>query len=367
MEKVEKKILVLHTAFLGDILLSIPFFLKLKQLYPECEIELICRKFVGDFFLKTKVVDRVYEIQKGNSKAYKEVQKLIANNEYQIFFCPHQSVRSYLFSFHVKAKQKITYRMPFNFLGFDQRIKRDKSLPEPLRMMQLLTTLSADVAKELLKLKQANNFYQTKNHLLSETPFGYKINLSDRILSDSFSFFSLKKKINLPEKEQKWICVFPGSVWETKKWPLEHYKKLVGQLLAANHAVFLMGAPGEEKLCAEIFHLYEKKSNLYNFSGLTTVYESALLMSHSDLVVGNDSASSHLATVCNKKLITFFGPTVLSFGYRPWGDQVYIFQNENLKCRPCGPHGHHKCPIGTHECMKSVMPEEVSQFINNII
>ncbi|MCB0370096.1 MAG: hypothetical protein KDD45_11895, partial [Bdellovibrionales bacterium] len=91
----------------------------------------------------------------------------------------------------------------------------------------------------------------------------------------------------------------------------------------------------------------------------TSVYESSLILSHADLVIGNDSASSHLACLCDCQLVSFFGPTVLDFGYRPWGNKVYIFENETLKCRPCGPHGHKKCPIGTHECMKSIKPEMV--------
>jgi heptosyltransferase-2 len=233
--------------------------------------------------------------------------------------------------------------------------------------MQLLTPLNSEVSSEISKLEKEGKFYQTTNHLLSKTPKGFKLDLSEKILSDQFSFFSLKKKLEIPDKNEKWICIFPGSVWETKKWSLDHYRSLVGLLLTKNYKVFLMGAPGEEKLCDFIFNQYQKNQNIYNYAGLTTVYESALLMAHCDLVVGNDSASSHLATVCDKKLITFFGPTVLSFGYRPWGDKVYVFQNEELKCRPCGPHGHHKCPIGTHECMKSLKPMEVFEFIQTVV
>lgn len=358
---------MLHTAFLGDLLLSIPFFLKLKELYPEHQIDLICRKHVGDFFIKTQIIDRVFEVKKGDSAAYKQVQDLVSSTKYDLFFCPHQSLRSYFFSLQVKAHLKLSYKLPFNFFGFDHRIKRNKSLPEALRVMQLLTPLSTEVAKDISKLESENRFYQTTNYQLSEIPRGFKLSLIEKILADKFSFFSLKKKLEIPDKSEKWICIFPGSVWETKKWSLDHYKSLVGLLLAKNYKVFVMGAPGEEKLCDFIFNHYKTNQNIYNFAGLTSVYESALIMAQSDLVVGNDSASSHLATVCDRKLITFFGPTVLSFGYRPWGDKVYVFQNENLKCRPCGPHGHHKCPIGTHECMKSLKPIDVFNFIEQII
>ena len=82
---------MLHTAFLGDLLLSIPFFLKLKELYPEHQIDLICRKHVGDFFIKTQIIDRVFEVKKGDSAAYKQVQDVVSSTKYDLFFCPHQS------------------------------------------------------------------------------------------------------------------------------------------------------------------------------------------------------------------------------------------------------------------------------------
>lgn len=335
-------------------------------MYPDHELQLICRKHVGDFFVKTKLIDRVFEVKKGDAASYEEIQKTIATTTYDLFFCPHQSLRSYLFSRQVKSRKKITYKLWFNFFGFDERVVRNKSLPEPLRVMQLLLPLSEEVQKEFQQVVSRGQFYETKNKLLSETPSGFKLNILNRIESDSFSFFALKKKLDIPDKSKKWVCVFPGSVWETKKWTLEHYRILVGLLLKKDWQILLMGAPGEEKLCEFIFSHYRESENIYNFCGRTSVYESALIMSHSDLVIGNDSASSHLATVCDRRLITFFGPTVLSFGYRPWGDHVYVFQNEQLKCRPCGPHGHDKCPLGTHECMRSLKPLDVYQFIQSL-
>lgn len=234
--------------------------------------------------------------------------------------------------------------------------------------MQLLLPLSAELTDKFNQLKLTNYNIKNQNRLLPAVPLDFSLDLTAKLQSDDFSFYALKKKLELPDKNDKWICVFPGSVWETKKWSLENYKTLVGLLLQNNFSVLLMGAPGEQHLCNEIFNKFNSsEKRIYNYCGQTSVYESALIMLKSDIVIGNDSASSHLAAVCNKKLITFFGPTVLGFGYRPWGNSIYVFENENLKCRPCGPHGHHKCPLGTHECMSSITPYEVLKLILSIV
>lgn len=359
------KILILHTAFLGDLLLSIPFLINIKKLYPNSEICLICRNHIGDFFFKTKLIDKFYEIKKGDARSYQEVEKILVNQNFDLLICPHQSLRSFFFSLRINSKIKMGYRKWFNVFFYKYRVPWNKLLPEPIRLLQLLTPFSKELDEKINQELIRNQFYLKNEKKLSQIPIWASSNLSATIKADSFNYFSLKKKLEIPDKSKKWICVFPGSVWETKKWRKENYHLLINKL-KEKYFVFLMGAPGEEGLCDSIFLKLKETTNVFNLSGKTTVYESALIISQSDLVIGNDSASSHLATVCNCKLIVFFGPTVLEFGYRPWGDEVYVLENENLKCRPCGPHGHKECPLGTHECMKSISVESVLDLVEKI-
>jgi len=57
-------------------------------------------------------------------------------------------------------------------------------------------------------------------------------------------------------------------------------------------------------------------------------------------------------------LVSIFGPTTPSQGYTPWNKKSRVVEIP-LDCRPCGAHGHNKCPIGTHDCMKKISPEMV--------
>jgi heptosyltransferase-2 len=58
---------------------------------------------------------------------------------------------------------------------------------------------------------------------------------------------------------------------------------------------------------------------------------------------------------------------VIEFGYRPWQNQTFIMQDSGLACRPCGPHGHRQCPLGTHACMKNITAEKVFQLAQGIL
>ncbi len=65
--------LVVQTAFLGDLLSLHPTSEEVPELWPQHKLALVCRKGFGDFFLKTHLVDQVFEIEKGNSQTYAHI------------------------------------------------------------------------------------------------------------------------------------------------------------------------------------------------------------------------------------------------------------------------------------------------------
>jgi heptosyltransferase-2 len=65
--------------------------------------------------------------------------------------------------------------------------------------------------------------------------------------------------------------------------------------------------------------------------------------------------------------VVIYGPTVLEFGFRPWQDHVSVVEKLGLPCRPCGKHGHNKCPIKTHVCMKEISPHEVFERLQGVL
>ena len=103
---------------------------------------------------------------------------------------------------------------------------------------------------------------------------------------------------------------------------------------------------------------------LINLAGQTSIPDLFYLYSQGEYLIANDSSPIHLAAMSAAKTIAIFGPTTLSLGYRPWNDKARVAQIE-LICRPCGAHGHNKCPIGTHDCMKKLGAQHVMQLMTS--
>jgi heptosyltransferase-2 len=233
-------------------------------------------------------------------------------------------------------------------------------LPDALRQLSLLTFLSEDIKKGI-----ADYLSQRPEKLhLDDLVHRYKIpdtqymGLKRRILSHPDTQKVMQKFRIIPHS----VFISPGSVWNTKKWTKEGFRELA-QKISQSKPVILIGSPDERELCTEISQGLE---NVTNLAGQTSLFELLVLLTYGSVLISNDSGSMHLASVAETPTVAVFGPTVLELGYQPWNNLSLVVENKTLDCRPCGKHGHDKCPIGTHECMKSISADQVLQAIRDL-
>jgi len=351
--------LVVQTAFLGDLLLSIPLLKKCRLLWPDQALAVVCRQGLGDFLLKTKLVDHVFEIKKRDRDSYQKVLQQLKAFEVSQLIVPHESLRTALFCRKIKAKNKIAYAKPWNFLFYDEQVPRDLRLPDAMRQLSLVGSFDSLLKTQLHNYAEtAHPFQSDEKHQLSAPPAWASMDLRAAILKDEQPFADLQERFHLQDSEGPAVLLFPGSVWATKRWTKEGYIQAGQSFTQQGARVYVMGSVGEEALAEEVAAAIPGGLSL---AGKTSIYESAQMIAHAQLVIGNDSASTHLAAACETPLIAVFGPTILNFGYRPWSAQSYVVEKKDLPCRPCGKHGPQVCPLGTHACMKELPASEVVQ------
>lgn len=326
--------LVIQTAFLGDLILSVPVLKRIKKNDPRRLLIVVCKKGLGEFLLKDKIVDLAVEVEKSNSKSYEEALKQISQFEVNNLFGIHRSIRSLMFVARVKAKRKIGYSSFATFWVYDDLVEFVPEYPDVLRQFKILETVDADVRAEFLK-----EDFASLNDPANSIP----------------EFFAYEKPQFSPSREKK-IALFPGSVWATKKWTQEGYMRVAELLLEQGYGVDLLGGENEKEICNEIA---AKVSGVNVLAGSYSIAQTIENLKKYALVICNDSAPGHMAAYDNTPVLSIFGPTTLALGFRPWSDNSAIVQNTDLSCRPCGKHGHQKCPLGHHNCMKLITPEAV--------
>lgn len=332
---VQKKAhIVIQTAFLGDLILTIPLFKRLKDLFPDTLLIVVCKKGLADFLLKEKLVDQCLEVSKGDRGSYNDALSDLKEFDVQNVYCVHRSTRSLLFTSKITAKKKIGFASLLGFWIFDDQIDFENSWPEALRLIKILETTDPVYYKALKE--------QSWSMLNQPNPEGFLPGVPTQ--------FAFNHNLKLTLRERK-IALFPGSVWATKKWTKEGFAEVASFFIADAYAVDLMGGPDEKALCDEIAILAPGCNVL---AGKLSIAESIRQVQDYVLVICNDSAAAHMAAYQNTPVLTIFGPTTLDLGFRPWTDDSIIVENNNLDCRPCGKHGHQKCPLGHHHCMNQI-------------
>lgn len=350
----EPGVLVVQTAFLGDLLLSIPLLRRLKQTYRGAPLILVARKGLARVMLDLGVVDLAYEITKGNRQSYELVMAQLTNQKFQLVISPHESMTSAFFVNGLSAEKKIGYHKWWNFFAFDIRVKKNQNYPDAIRQLSLLATMDRELDLWLLDVDQKNLNQPDRLGILPEVPIWASMSLREQLVKHP-SPVSLRGRV---------AVIFPGSVWATKRWTHEGFLAVARFLESQGHHVLWAGALDEKELCDR----FEKElPQTKSVAGMLSLNQMLVLLSHAELVVSNDSGGQHLAAVAGAPTVSIFGPTVLGQGFRPWNSKAVIAEVHGLECRPCGRHGHQKCPIKTHACMKSLSPDLVIGQIQRLL
>ena len=154
------------------------------------------------------------------------------------------------------------------------------------------------------------------------------------------------------------IAIAPGSVCATKRGTANHYISVNNELEDAGFLTLLIGSEQDYELCEDIKN---KSSYAINFAGQFTLRQTKYLLTQCKALLSNDSAPLHLGLAANIQVFAIFGPTIKQFGFSPIEENSFVFEKENLNCRPCGIHGSYKCPTKTFDCMNEINSQEVTK------
>lgn len=332
-----KKILVIQTAFPGDAILTLPMIQKLNEEDSDAIIDVLCIPQTKIFFENSDCVQSVIvydkrEKDKSLINFIKLIRK-IKKNKYDLIVSPHRSLRSTLLTYFSSAKQTISFdKSAFSFL-YKKTIIYNETHHEVQRNLSLIEYEVNDWNENLPIITINERVQERIKNLISE-----------KLLKN-------------------YVVVAPGSVWETKKYPIEYFSKVIDYLLINNYQIVLIGSEQDKN---NINHLLNKNKNVVTFMGELNFIESIEVIKHSKLLICNDSAPTHMGMVANVPTLTIYCSTVPEFGFYPYNG---ISQTVSLSidCKPCGIHGHNKCPKGHYNCAILLEPEIVIEKINDML
>jgi heptosyltransferase-2 len=315
------KILIIQTAFIGDVVLATALVEKLHEHHPHAQIDFLLRKGNESLLTNNPHVHEVIIFDKKQGK-YQNLSKLVIG------------IRKRRYDYVINVQRFAAAGIMAALSGAKHRIGFSKS---PL------------------------SFLYTKRiqHVISETGTQHEIERNHALIRGLTDDMPAKPKLYPSGDDFKkinavtpYITVSPASVWFTKQYPKEQWIDFVNNV-PNGITIYLLGGKTDIVLCEDIRQSTtgSRQSAIQNLAGQLSFLESAALMKGAVMNYVNDSAPLHFASAMNAPVTAVFCSTVPAFGFGPLSEVSYVVETDiPLSCRPCGLHGFVACPLGHFNC-----------------
>jgi len=340
-----ERILLIKPSAVGDVVHTLPVLAKLRQRYPDAQIDWLIRPEIADLVRSHPALSNVVLFDRRGLARFGRnwtatvglfrLLSQIRRERYELVVDLHGQLRSALFT--------LASRAPFR-VGFERTregawVSYSHHIPLP--------TMEAHAVDRYLWLGLVLGFDATAPDFTIHLPAETDENVA-RLLAD-------RRQLGRPL-----AVLVPGTVWETKHWRTEGFAEVARQLLARGYAVVLAGSPKDRPRCRQVA---EVASGVCDLSGQTTLAEMVALIRRATLCVTNDSGSMHVAVALDKPVVSVFGPTnPLRTG--PYGRPLAVVQAK-VECSPCYLRKLSRCPHG-HLCMQQVSPAMVLERLSHL-
>lgn len=148
-----------------------------------------------------------------------------------------------------------------------------------------------------------------------------------------------------------------------KRWYPERFAE-VAAAFSDRFDILIFGGPGEVEMANDIQKRLEALdvTNFTNIAGKTTIRELCENIGGCSLFVTNDSGPMHVAAAYQVPTVAIFGPTKYKETSQWMNEKSKIVRHE-MDCSPCMKR---ECPLGHHDCMKSITASEVIEVIKEL-
>ncbi|MFK5985129.1 MAG: glycosyltransferase family 9 protein [Pseudomonadota bacterium] len=349
-----KRIIVIATRQIGDVLLVTPLLHSLRNAYPNATIELLgyhkkCAMLTGNNDINT-----VIEV----------VENPTLQQSWQLF--------KKIFRRYDLAITTLHGDKPHIYAWFASRYRigvvEDNSKKTFLKRLScqqwvLLDNLNTHTILQNLKLAEC-----------LEIPCLAEVQLP-----------KLKTKLGIPFPH--YAIIHPLPMWHYKRWTTTGWKEVIEHLLAKDIKVLISGSPEtqEKELCEQLAS-YFPEDKVQSLAGKIQIAELGNLLKTAECYIGPDTSITHMSAASGCPTIAIYGPSnVVKWGpwpagytktenpfiqkKLPWQQQnnVIIIQAEDFPCLPCYEEGCDRHKKSHSKCMQELGAKNVLRAIDKLL
>lgn len=328
-----KKILIIQTAKIGDLICSTPVFREVKKKYSDAHLAVMATPVTKELLENNPHVDEIITINNVNYKGFAgkiRLSALIRKGEYDIAVCLNPNVPFAIALFWALVPSRIsvmpnfagiTFKLASIFYTYLEKHNSKQLIVETyLKMLRAIGIESNNTSKEI---------YQSENSDIKAT--------------------RLMGEIGKPL-----IGITVSSGNKLKELGAEMIARLVDMLSEdMDIYVVLIGSHQDRETAKIALASTGKHAKAIDSTGKLNLKELPALIERLSLFIGVDTGITYMADALSVPIVHIAGPVDIS-DQRPTGDNVTIIQHK-IGCVPCTYvyKTLQVCKKGTRECINS--------------
>ena len=328
-----RRILVIRTDRIGDVVLSLPVVTALRQTFPEAHLTMLVQPYVREVVEDQPDLDAVAlddEEGCGLGSTFRLVRKM-RTGKFDAALLLHPTLRLAAAMALARIPLRIGTGYRFYAFLFNRRVcehRKDSQRHEAEYNLSLAGVLGADVSRVVFRLPVSSE--------------------AGRHVRQKLETLGIRDRDAL-------VVLHPGSKGSALEWPRERFGLLAERLVAETGTqVVVTGAEGEEEIVAEVAG--EEAERIHGMAGCFRLKELMALLKMADLVVANSTGPLHLAAAVGTEVIGLYPPVTAMRAKRwgPYGKKECVLVPDVPECVRCSGR---RCP--EWNCMAMIPVEEV--------
>ena len=370
--------MIVHVSnHVGDTVMLLPMIEALRAAHPQAFIECVVQAPIASFLRLVPSLDCVHELHVDHGQTTTLWDEL--RRTAQVLRGYRQSMRhtrpttciiprwgcgfrDLMLAYLLQANNRIGFASN----DFDQSQPpsgyRDALLTHQVRGAQGMT----EPARFLFLVERAGLIPAYDPQLLDLHP-----NASMLHIASSVNWHALATRLGI-DPNTRLAVVAPGASAPRRMWPIDHWVTVVDELHASDFTVALLTGRQDAEIAQQLFELIpiSRRNKTALIAGTTNLTESACLLAHSQLFVGNDSGPGHIAGALGVPCVILFiaavgadpdGPSAPE-RVRPMGQRVACCRPSRT-VPPCSGY----CTADYAHCILQIQPENAHRAIRSLL
>lgn len=332
-----RRILIVRLSALGDIVHALPVLARLRQAFPDAEIDwLVEENYAATLTLAQGLTRRVIVRAKADSSAadtrsfaagmgYLRAASFLRAQRYDVALDLQGLLKS-----AVWARSSGAHRV----IGFDR-----EHLREPLAASFYTETVAADGAGHVI----GKNLSILRALQVDPGPVALRV--------EPHASQDLVKTIQAAGGSGGYIVINPGAAWPNKCWPRERFAALARELRYRTGLQSLVTWGPKERALADA--VASGSAGAASPAPPTSVADLAALMQSAALVISGDTGPLHIGAAVGAPIVGLFGPTRPERN-GPWDPRDEVISRADT----CVCHHKRQCVRGA-PCINEISLDEV--------